>query len=170
MTVLTRYQLRMAWPDRDEDLIARLKVACWRETYPGILPQTILDGLDVGRSAVEWSRGLRQGIAWIAEQAGAPVGFAHVRNDEVTTLYVRRADWRRGIGRELLLHAFEEIACLGQHRAHLWVLEENANARRFYERMGGRFGARRSVGFARYPHILEVRYDFDLDRDLPDIR
>lgn len=163
MSVLTRYQLRMAWPEQDEPLIARLKVACWREAYPGILPQPILDGLDVGRSTAEWTRALQTGIAWLAEQAGMPVGFAHARADEVTTLYVRQTDWGQGVGRELLHRAFDEVACLGHARAHLWVLEENAPARRFYEHMNGRLTARRPVGYARYPRLMEVRYDFALD-------
>lgn len=163
MTVLTRYQMRMAWPDQDEDLIARLKIACWRETYPGLLPQPILDGLDTGRSTTEWARALRGGIAWIAEQTGAPVGFGHARGDEVTTLYVRKADHGQGVGMALLLHCFDEIACLGYGRAHLWVLEENAKARRFYECMGGSATAQRPVGYRQYPDIMEVRYEFTID-------
>jgi ribosomal protein S18 acetylase RimI-like enzyme len=163
MSVLTRYQMRMAWPDQDERLIAGLKVACWREAYPGILPQPILDELNVSRSTVEWSRGLHNGIAWIAEQAGEPVGFGHVQGAEVTTLYVRKADHRRGVGHELLTRCFDEIACLGHANAHLWVLEENGAARRFYERVGGRLTARRPVGFPRWPRIMEVRYDFALE-------
>ncbi len=162
MSVLTRYQLRMAWPDQDERLIAGLKVACWREAYAGILPQPILDELNVNRSTMEWAHGLRHGIAWIAEQSGAPVGFGHARGAEVTTLYVRKADHRNGVGRELLLHCFDEIACLGHASAHLWVLEENSAARHFYERAGGRLTARRPVGFPRWPRIMEVRYDFAL--------
>jgi ribosomal protein S18 acetylase RimI-like enzyme len=163
MSVLTRYQLRMAWPDQDEVLIARLKVACWREAYPGILPQPLLDELSVDRSTVEWTRGLREGIAWLAEQVGEPVGFGHVRGDEVTTLYVRKADHRQGVGRELLSHCFDEIACLGHRSAHLWVLQDNKPARGFYERLGGRVTMRRPVGFPRWPRIMEVRYDFALD-------
>ncbi|MEN6541879.1 GNAT family N-acetyltransferase [Parvibaculum sp.] len=162
MTVLTRYQMRMAWPDQDEELIARLKIVCWREAYPGILPQPILDGLDLGRSVAEWERALHSGIAWIAEQAGVPIGFGHARRDEVTTLYVRKADHGQGVGMALLLHCFDEIACLGHDRAHLWVLEENVKARRFYECMGGRMVARRAVGYRQYPDIMEVRYEFTL--------
>lgn len=163
MNVLTRYQLRMAWPDQDEDLIASLKIACWREAYPGILPQNILDGLDLRRSTMEWAHALRGGIAWIAEQAGSPVGFGHSSGDEVTTLYVRKTDHRHGVGRELLRHCFDEIACLGHDTAQLWVLEENERARYFYERMGGKPTSRRPVGFARYPRIMEMRYEFNLD-------
>lgn len=162
MNVLTRYQLRMAWPDQDEDLIARLKIACWREAYPGLLPQPILDGLDLERSTMEWADALRGGIAWIAEQAGSPVGFGHSSGDEVTTLYVRKADHGHGVGRELLRHCFDEITCLGHDDAHLWVLEKNTKAQRFYESMGGVAMARRPVGFSRYPWIAEVKYCFQL--------
>ena len=163
MSVLTKYFCRMAWPDQDEGLIARLKVDCWRETYPGMLPQALLDGLDVKRSKREWAQGLRHGIAWVAEQSGEGVGFGHVRGDEVTTLYVRKADQCHGVGAALLGHCFDEISCMGHRAAHLWVLEENSVARRFYEYMGGNFNGRRSVGFPRWPHIKEVRYDFRLD-------
>lgn len=163
MNVLTRYQLRMAWPDQDEGLIARMKVACWREAYPGILPKALLDGLSVDRSTREWAQGLHSGIAWIAEQSGAAVGFAHANGDEVTTLYVRKDDHGHGLGAALLHHCFDEVACLGHRTAHLWVLGENTVARRFYEHMGGNYNGRRSVGFVRWPHIKEVRYDFRLD-------
>ena len=152
----------MARPGADAQVLARLKIACWREAYPGILPQPILDGLDLGRSTAEWRSALNEGIAWIATEAGFPVGFGHMRGAEVTTLYVRAADHGRGVGREILHHLFDEIGCLGHRMAHLWVLEENPKARRFYERMGGRLAARRCVGFRRYPHITEVRYDFTL--------
>lgn len=153
----------MALPGADAETIARLKIACWREAYPGILPQPILDGLDLSRATAEWRAALEEGIAWIAAEAGMPVGFGHMRGAEVTTLYVRAADHGRGVGREILQHLFDEIGCLGHRTAHLWVLEENPKARRFYERMGGRLAARRPVGFRGYPHITEVRYDFAPD-------
>jgi len=163
MLIATRYVTRMAQPGADEEIIARLKIACWREAYPGILPQPVLDGLDLTRSTAEWKRALARGIAWIGEQSGEPVGFGHMRCDEITTLYIRKADHGRGLGVELLLHLFDEIGCLGHRQAHLWVLENNIKARDFYRRMGGVASARRAVGFARYPDIMEVRYDFHID-------
>jgi ribosomal protein S18 acetylase RimI-like enzyme len=162
MTVLTRYQMRMALPDQDAGLIARLKLACWREAYQGLLPNELLDGLDLERSTREWTANLKTGIAWIAEHSGNPVGFGHTQDGEVTTLYVLKADHRRGVGSALLEHCFDEIACLGHDRAHLWVLENNYAARRFYQRLGGHGTARRPVGFRRWPNIMEVRYDFDI--------
>lgn len=163
MLIATRYMTRMAVPGKDEALLARLKVDCWREAYPAILPQALLDGLSVTRAHVEWRRSLGEGIAWIAEQSGEPAGFGHMRGDEITTLYVRQQDHGRGVGCELLLHLFDEVSCLGFRHAHLWVLENNYKARAFYARMGGVAAGRRSVGFLRWPEILEVRYDFRLD-------
>jgi len=163
MSVLTRYQTRMAVPGRDEHKLGRLIVACWREAYPGILPQPLLDGLNADRETGKWRQSLRNGIAWIAEQSGEAVGVGHIHGAEVTTLYARRADQGMGLGAELLFRLFDEVTCLGRREAFLWALEENTNARRFYERMGGRLVARRPVGFAGYPHIMEVRYDFALD-------
>jgi len=163
MLIATRYHARMAQPGADEETLAGLKIACWRETYPGILPQPVLDGLDFGRCAAEWRRALTRGIAWIGEQGGQQAGFGHMRCDEVTMLYVREADQGRGLGARLLLQLFEEIGCLGHRHAHLWVLEKNSKARDFYRRMGGVPVARRAVGFAHYPGIMEVRYDFCID-------
>ncbi|MEP0710101.1 GNAT family N-acetyltransferase [Parvibaculum sp.] len=163
MTVLARYQMRMAMPGEDEEKLGRLIVACWREAYPGILPASLLDGMDRVREAAKWKRSLETGIAWIAEQSGEPVGIGHMQGAEITTLYVRKADQGAGVGAELLARVFEEIACLGRREAFLWALEENAKARAFYERMGGRLVARRPVGFRRHPHIMEVRYDFVID-------
>lgn len=163
MKLLTRYQTRMAMPGQDEETLARLKVVCWREAYPGLLPQPLLDRLDARREEAGWHDALGRGIAWIVEQSGSPVGFGHMEGAEVTTLYVRKEDHGRGVGAALLSHLFDEIACLGRREAFLWVLEKNMKARGFYEHMGGRLVARRPVGFSRYPHIMEVRYDFVLD-------
>lgn len=162
MTVLTRYQMRMANPEQDARVIAHLKVVCWRESYTGLLPQELLDDLNVDRSARGWTDSLRTGVAWIAEHNGEPVGFGHTRGAEVTTLYLRKADHRHGVGKALLGHCFDEIACLGNDHAHLWVLENNYAARRFYQRQGGHGTARRAVGFKKWPNIMEVRYDFDI--------
>ena len=163
MTVLARYQMRMAMPGEDEEKLGRLIVACWREAYPGLLPASLLDGMDRRREAEKWKRSLETGIAWVVEQAGEPVGVGHMQGAEVTALYVRKADQGMGVGAELLHRLFDEIACLGRREAFLWALEKNMKARAFYERMGGRLVARRPVGFRHHPHVMEVRYDFVLD-------
>ena len=103
MLIASRYQARMAEPGRDEDILARLKIACWRESYGELLPADILEGLNLERSRATWRHSLKHGIAWIAEQGGVPVGFGHMHDDEVTTLYVLASDQGHGLG------------CIGDH-------------------------------------------------------
>ena len=54
----------------------------------------------------------------------------------------------------------------GVQRAILWVVEDNATARRFYERQGwswdGTRVARPLGGFLGFPTVVEVRYVLDL--------
>lgn len=71
MKVLTRYQLRMANPDEDAETIARLTVTCWREAYTGLLPQALLDGLDVTRATRSWTESLKTGIAGLLSKAAS---------------------------------------------------------------------------------------------------
>ncbi len=163
MIVSTAYRYRMALPGPDEAVIAPLKIICWRESYPGLLPREMLDGLSLDREIRQWRASLSQGIAWIAETEGLPVGFAHTRGGEVTTLYVLRDHQGAGIGRRLITHMFDEISCLGHRRAHLWVLEKNELAREFYVHLGGALVARRPCGFRAYPEIMELCYEFDVE-------
>ncbi len=68
----------------------------------------------------------------------------------------------RGIGRRLLAAGEEAMRSAGFRRATLWVIEENAEARRFYEAAGWRpdgLSKRGPMGgFAGLPVVNEVRY------------
>jgi putative acetyltransferase len=70
---------------------------------------------------------------WIAEDAGAIIGFIAHRDGFVGHLYVDMGHQGRGIGTKLLEMAMSDHDCL-----HLWVFQKNIGARRFYERRGFR--------------------------------
>ena len=92
----------------------------------------------------------------IAERAGSPVGFATVSPGWLRNLFVLPSEWGRGAG--AALHD-EALALLRRDRAiaHLWVLEANERARRFYEARGWREdGGRSRSEFP--PHPVELRY------------
>jgi GNAT superfamily N-acetyltransferase len=97
----------------------------------------------------------------VAEVAGAPVGLAGYRLDWLDGLYVVPHVWDRGIGRELHDQVLDRLRELGSPRCHLWVLEANDRARRFYERHGWREnGETRVVPFP--PNPIDVGYTIDL--------
>ena len=67
-----------------------------------------------------------------------------------------------GYGRALMEHVLEEFRRRGFAEVTLWVLEENWNARRFYEKCGFRLdGGSRTYPRTRVP---EVRYRIGLNR------
>lgn len=76
-------------------------------------------------------------------------------------LYVAPAWWSTGAGRALMGSALSALATNGYRRAVLWVLADNARARRFYDRAG--FGADGGTNILTgLGGVLELRYSRDL--------
>ena len=139
--------------ESDAAAIARVKIAAWRAAYRGIVPDLVLDGLDLGHEASTWRERLRDqavvkvSVADIVEPRASPrlVGYVTegpARGEdmaglgEVWAIYVDPAAQGRGVGRALLDAAVRGLAARGCDEAMLWVFEANAAARGFYERMG----------------------------------
>jgi len=97
----------------------------------------------------------------VAEEGGAAIGVAGHRAEWLDGLYVERAWWSRGIGVRLHDEVLERLGRSGSARCHLWVLEHNDRARRFYERLGWREnGETRVVPFP--PNPIDVGYTIGL--------
>ena len=117
-------------------------LACWQETYAGLLSPAFFAGRTPERFTANWARMLDDpatATVTLAEVDGEVVGFAQVvasrdtppvRDEELVTLYLRAAHHGSGLGQALL----DEV--LADRPASLWVAEDNPRARRFYERNG----------------------------------
>jgi putative acetyltransferase len=81
----------------------------------------------------------------IATSEDDAVGAACVYEEWLEGLYVIPERWGTGLAGELHDRAVEVVRELGSERCHLWVLEDNARARRFYERRGWREDGRTRV-------------------------
>jgi ribosomal protein S18 acetylase RimI-like enzyme len=146
------YAICPAGPGDAVDL-ARVHVQAWRETYPGLLPKSYLDGLSVQRHARQWRRRLMSvaEVTLAAEGAGGLVGYcsggqARGREDglaEITTLYLLREAQDEGLGRRLLTDTARVLAARGALSLVIWVLRDNTRARGFYEHLGGKLDAAR---------------------------
>jgi ribosomal protein S18 acetylase RimI-like enzyme len=82
--------------------------------------------------------GPEQGLDGRPRTARGGPGPARSRAAELYALYVAPAYWSTGAGRALLSRVLAEAQAEGCPRIVLWVLEQNARARRFYERAGFR--------------------------------
>lgn len=70
---------------------------------------------------------------WVAEDAGHVVGYVGFDADWIHHLYVAPHAQSRGIGRLLL-----DVALADARPRRLWTFQQNARARRFYEKRGFR--------------------------------
>ena len=162
----------------DVAAIADVHVRSWQETYAGQVPQDYLDALSVEQRRIAWTS-IYGDTDWpstgilVLIDDGAIVGFAHIcqsRDDdatsadgELTAIYLRRAAWGHGGGRELMTVA---LAALGQAAftaATLWVLDSNDRARRFYEAGDWHWDGTDKLDVIGGQHIRELRYRRRLD-------
>jgi ribosomal protein S18 acetylase RimI-like enzyme len=140
----------------DAAMLASMHVASWRETYVGMLPDAMLAALSVDRRTAMWEQILREAaapgstIVHLAVIDGKLAGFGSCGgqrnenlklkgfNGEIGAIYVLQAFQRRGLGSRLLRTMASDLVSRTFTAASLWVLKDNAVARRFYERYGGR--------------------------------
>jgi GNAT superfamily N-acetyltransferase len=137
-------------------------LACWRETYAGLVSPAFFAGRDPDRFTANWARllaGPGTPTVQVAEVDGEVVGFAQaatsrddppVRPLELTMLYLRAAQHGSGLGQALL------DAVLADQPASLWVAERNPRARRFYQRNGFVPDGAREV-LASWEGLVEIR-------------
>ena len=151
--------------------IARVHVASWRETYPGLLPDPYLAAMDVGDYEDRWARTLQdpyhRSAVFVAEEHGRVVGFASCGRErdgdpryegELYAIYVLSDAQGRGHGSALVQAAAAALAIRGMTSMVVWVLRENWRARGFYERLGGVYVRERALDLGLDFSVPEVSY------------
>jgi GNAT superfamily N-acetyltransferase len=145
----------------DAPQIAAVMRDSWCAAYEGIIARQIIDRVTApdGGARVRQSFRTRPWQRMIA--AVAPPGIvgyasfgperdvlamswpyprtaagAQGRVAELYALYVHPAWWSTGTGRALMDRVLAKVSGAGYQSITLWVLEDNARARRFYERAG----------------------------------
>jgi ribosomal protein S18 acetylase RimI-like enzyme len=163
-----RVSLRRALP-ADAETVGRIHVESWNVAYRGIMPDNVIARTDLVYRTQFWTERIAD-PAWpvfLIEEDGEAVAFCQMiatrdadddptRVGHITSLHVLPRLRGRGSGRMLIDQVFAEFQCRGFVEVTLWVLEENRDARRFYEKHGFHLdGATR-----RYPRtqVPEVRY------------
>jgi GNAT superfamily N-acetyltransferase len=163
-----RFAVREA-TERDADGIARAHTESWQSSYRGILPDRILDRLDVGQRVETRRRILRdrsvfQLVAY-DQTHGDIVGFCdagpsrrHVPfAGELYAIYLVQRAKRFGLGQLMLERVQAWLVAQGMRSMIVWVLEDNHHARRFYEAMGGSAGGKLRTSVGGFP-VVEQAY------------
>ena len=99
--------------------------------------------------------------AFVAETDGEVVGVAAIEGDWLNGFYVLPERWGGTVASALHEAVLDAMRASGAAEAHLWVLEANQRARRFYERRGWREnGTTRVVPYP--PNPIDVGYSLEL--------
>jgi ribosomal protein S18 acetylase RimI-like enzyme len=133
----------------DIEAIAVLHAESWRRNYRGIYPFEYLDKEVAEDRLAVWRTRLtapppNQHVV-VAEGDSLINGFICVYGDEdpewgslIDNLHVATDVKRSGIGTQLMREGARWLqAHYPRSQVYLWVLEANASARAFYERLGG---------------------------------
>ncbi len=181
MTRSAPWELRRA-TGADAVAVAEMHVRAWQTAYRGIVPDAFLDSLDVAARASRYSfdrSGPGDPETWVAVDGEDVVGMVSIspsRDEdlpglgEVRALYVAPDRWRSGAGSALLATAERLLADTGYTEALLWVLEDNARGRGFYEAAGWDPDGQTKTVAIGGRELVEVRYRNALNRRTQDVR
>jgi len=162
------FTVREATPD-DAPFVAEVQVKAWRESYQGIIDQSILDNL----SAADRLQGrlaflnAPSKIGLVACLDNKVVGFCdagplrtdraspEIAKGEIYAIYVLNAYHSLGIGYKLFSEATSFLRTQELCPFIAWALTENKPARAFYERQGGNICAQGAYTTANkaYPEV-----------------
>lgn len=136
-------EIRRLMPSDSRAELSRIYEESWKYAYRGIIPQFYLDSIPSGRwadsvdgegrySLILLDRGRMIGTSSFSQSR-----FAEMPDwGEIISIYLLPEYMGKGIGGSILNAALFELGQMGFSRCFLWVLEENARARHFYEREG----------------------------------
>lgn len=161
--------LRLARPD-DCPAIGALHAASWRSAYRGLLTDDYLETMAEAERTRLWHNRFAQPderrMVLLAEGGVGLAGFVCVLLDAepswgacLDNLHVRPGLTGHGLGARLFGRAAAWVAAMEPGwPMHLWVLEANHGARRFYERYGGTAVERSERHFPGGGAPLAIRY------------
>ena len=136
-------EIRHLTPDDDLLQVSSVYEQSWKHAYKGFIPQTYLDSIPAGRWAASVSKPDMNNL--VLEDNGVIVGTScycasrwekFAEYGEIVSVYLLPEYTGKGYGRKLVERAVSELNLSGFEKVLLWVLEENTNARRFYEHLG----------------------------------
>jgi GNAT superfamily N-acetyltransferase len=137
------------------------------------MPDSYLDGLSVDDMTVRFADSIGREESTgkrtiLVEDSAGPFGYAVVGADSddsfglLYLMYVAPDRWGQRAGTQLMHAATGEMRSMGYQGVALWVLEENRQARHFYEKFGYRPDGQSQLNDYEGTALSALRYEIDL--------
>jgi ribosomal protein S18 acetylase RimI-like enzyme len=133
----------------DSGTLSNLHVKTWQTAYSGIVPASVLNGMDVARRTEQFRRAIttQQEETYVLLLNAEMVGFLTLgaardpdldasTMGEIWGIYILPDHWHRGFGSRLVQYAESVLGDRHYQQIVLWVLAANQSARSFYESWG----------------------------------
>ena len=173
--------IRIAKPE-DAEGLAFVRVSAWKAAYRGLLPNEILDNLDLNKNADRFRERLEgrseyKAEDWVYEQESQIIGWLswrpcddeshQIQIAELAALYVLPDLFGQGIGHALITNFLKKLQELASFdTVQLWVLEKNERAINFYENHGFRDSSERKDLIINGQTLAqELRYERHLETE-----
>lgn len=164
------YKIRIATKNDIKNL-AVLKQRLWSETFRGIYSDDLIDKFDYEKEEENFLNIINNDniSLYVVESNKELVGYMDVGvpirgfdnyEQEIGLLYLRKDFQRRGIGKELFNLGYSEIKNKNYNRFFISCNKYNTNARKFYEKMGGKLIAEDEDNDNK--RIVQVKYHYDI--------
>ena len=154
---------------KDANSIAAIHIESWYAVYSGIIPEKILENLNLENRIISWRSILsdENSLVFVSEIRNKIIGFCRVvpsrdsdiimvDTAEISAIYFSPKLWRRGFGRSLCNYVLNELSLRHYSCVTLWVLERNDGAQRFYKAMGFKLDGATNV--YKETGLVKVRY------------
>ena len=157
-------EIRKVVQTDDFDAISRIYALSWKAAYKNIVPQDYLDALSETRLS-ERLRNNHSG-SFVMIHNGEYIGTSSVcaaRDEkisgwgEIISIYLLPEYYGKGFGKPLLENSISALSEMGYDKIYLWTLEENARARKFYEKNGFILSDKKLINVGN-KDLPEVRY------------
>ena len=132
----------------DSKTLGEIHSKSWKSAYKGILSNEILENITVEKRQKYFEKALSDGweedaIIFNDDEAVGLICIGKCRDTdkpntcgEIWGIYLLPEYWNNGIGSELINWGLNELKKRNYDKVTLWVLEENINERKFYEKVG----------------------------------
>lgn len=162
--------IRRATPN-DIPGLGQVHVDTWRTTYPGLIPDSVLEGLNYTESEERIRTVFTNNTSLClvsVDETGRICGFvtfgpersgSTVHRGEIYGLYLFKENQGQGIGRQLMRAAALELRKTGLTSMLVWVLKGNP-AEGFYAKLGGVFVGHQEIEIGGVP-LDKVSYSWE---------